>query len=67
MLEKGISSASVVAAINSLPSPAKEAALIEWEYAILFEREKPLVAALGSILGISHEELDGIWLRGKEI
>ena len=41
----------VAPAITSLPSPAKEAAEIEWEYGSTVLRNSPLIAQLAPVLG----------------
>ncbi len=52
----------VAAAIESLPSPQKEAAQIEWEYSSAIFRDKPLVQTLGPLLGLSETELDDLFI-----
>lgn len=51
----------VQTAINSLPSPQKEAAQIEWDYSSEVHRDKPFVQLLGSALGLSDEQLDSLF------
>lgn len=59
--------ADVAAAINSLPSPQKEAAQIEWEYSQEVQRDKPLVLALAPALGLSESQLDALFIAAKAI
>ncbi len=49
-------------AIDSLPSPQKEAAQIEWEYSGEVHRNKPFVQTLGLALGLTEEDLDNLFL-----
>lgn len=51
----------VAAAIASLPSPQKEAASIEWEYATVIERHSPLLAQLAPALGLSEQQVDELF------
>lgn len=53
---------SVNAAIASLPSPQKEAAQIEWEYAAVVDRNAGLVPAMGSALGMTEVQLDDLFI-----
>ncbi len=52
----------VAAAIDSLPSPDKETAQIEWEYSSAIFRDKPLVQLLGPLLGLTESELDDLFV-----
>jgi len=52
---------SVTAAINSLPSPQKEAASIEWEYSQTVERNRGFVLTLGAALGLTDLQLDNLF------
>lgn len=53
--------ASAEAAIDALPSPAKEAALIEWEYASEVRRDAPLIEAMTVALELTEEQVDGLF------
>ena len=53
------------AAIDSLPSPQKEAARIEWEYSQEVQRNKPLVLALAPLLGFDDAALDALFLAAS--
>jgi hypothetical protein len=63
LLALGIDQATVVAALNTLPSPTKEAALIEWEYSLDYERHNPLVESVGIMLGWDSSQLDDLWIQ----
>ena len=54
--------ASVDAVINSLPSPQRKAARIEWEYASEVQRNSGLVPMLGVALGIDDATLDALFI-----
>ena len=54
--------AGVDAAIDSLPSPQKEAARIEWEYASEVQRNSGLVPMMGVALGIDDATLDALFI-----
>lgn len=52
---------SVALAIDSMPEPAKSAAMIEWEYSSEVWCNKPFVQALGVALGLSDAQLDALF------
>lgn len=52
----------VEAAIAALPSPAKEAAKIEWEYSQEVHRTHGFVAQLGPALGLDDAALDALFV-----
>lgn len=59
LLTKGITGNTVIEAIKLIPDEiAKETALVNWEYSTVFERSNPLIDAVGSILGLTPEEID---------
>lgn len=49
-------------AIDSLPSPEKETARIEWDYSSSVMRSRPLVVMLGEALGLDEEALDQLFI-----
>ena len=51
----------VDAAIASLPSPQKEAAQIEWEYAAVVQRNSGLVPAMAQALGMTEAQIDALF------
>ena len=55
--------ASVDAAIDSLPSPQKEAARIEWEYATEVQRSSGLVPMMVVALGLDDAALDALFIE----
>ena len=60
--------AQVDAAIDAMPEGAdKEAARIEWEYAASFRRNYPLVATVGTALGLSDSQIDIMWLAAANL
>ena len=58
---------TITAAINAMPSPAKEAAQIEWEYSNTLRRDHPLVTALGPALSLTGEQLDGLFITAATL
>ena len=54
--------AGVDAAIDSLPSPQKEAARIEWEYATEVQRSSGLVPMMRVALGLDDAALDALFI-----
>jgi hypothetical protein len=66
LLEAGILD-SVYQAIETLPSPQKEAAHIEWEYAQEVNKESPIVAMLAQGLSLNDEQLDQLFIRASQL
>ena len=58
---------SVEAAIDSLPSPQKEAARIEWEYATEVQRSSGLVPMMGAALGLDDAGLDALFVAAAAL
>lgn len=54
-------------AINSLESPAKETAQIEWEYATSIDRDSRWINQLGGALGLNAEHLDELFKTASTI
>lgn len=50
------------AAIESLPSPTKEQARIEWDYSSTVVRSRDLVKMIGAALGMDDAELDQLFI-----
>lgn len=61
LILSGISLANIDATIATLPDPIKSLAQVEWEYSIAFERNRPLVAEVGAMLGWTSNQLDALW------
>ena len=59
--------ASVAAAIDSLPSPQKEAARIEWEYATEVQRSSGLVPMMVVALGLDDAALDDLFVAAAAL
>jgi uncharacterized protein YbdZ (MbtH family) len=53
--------------INSLPSPYKEAAMIEWEYSSEVYRHNGFVSQIGPALGMSPAEIDNLFILAKDL
>lgn len=63
LLGLGVTAAQVEAAIAAMPvtEMEREAARIQWEYATTFQRDHPLVVALGAALGLTEAQIDAAW------
>lgn len=57
----------VETAINSLPSPQKEAARIEWEYSQEVQRHNGFVSVLAPSLGLNEESLDNLFIEAAKL
>lgn len=63
----GITASMIEAAINQMNSPAKEMALIEWEFSTAFVRSNPLVNQIGFVFNKTNDEIDDIWILGNSL
>lgn len=57
----GVAMADIEAALASLPEPTKTLAQIEWEYSVVFQRNRPLVSQVAAALGWTSAQLDALW------
>lgn len=57
----------VAGALDSLPSPDREAAQIEWEYATAIERGSAWIGQLGSALGLSEDQIDDLFIAAAGV
>lgn len=63
LIDSGVTPAQVQAAIDAMPAATdREKALVEWEYASAFSRTHPLIASIGTALGLAEEQIDEIWM-----
>lgn len=68
LVDSGISISQVESALNSIEDETqKEKALIEWEYALTFNRKHPLINQMGMSLGISETDIDNLFISGSSI
>lgn len=40
---------------------------IIWNYAIAIERQSPLIASVGSLLGLTNEQIDDLFIRASKL
>lgn len=59
--------AAVAAALAALPSPKKEAAQIEWDYATTVDRGSPIVAMLAAELPLDAAALDALFTTASQL
>lgn len=59
--------ATIDAAIDGLPSPQREAAQIEWEYAAEVRRDSALVTMLAPALGLNDAQVDELFIAASGI
>ena len=59
--------AGVDAAIESLASPQREAARIEWDYARDVERNSPIVSLMGVALELDNDALDALFVTAAAL
>lgn len=58
---------SVQAAIDSLPSPDKEKAQIEWDFSNEVQRHNGFVSQLAPALGLTSEQVDALFITGAAL
>ncbi|TKT46179.1 hypothetical protein [Rhizobium sp. LC145] len=62
LVMNGYAIEQVEAAIDAIENPQDRAvAKIEWEYASTFNRTHPLIAQVGTVLGLTSETIDAMW------
>jgi hypothetical protein len=66
LLEAGLIQ-KVAAAIQSLPSPQKEAAEIEWEFRTTVSRDSGLTQMMAQALDLDDAALDALFKRASEL
>jgi hypothetical protein len=54
-------------AIATLPSPQKDAAQIEWDYAATVDRSSPFLASLASMLELDSNALDALFTAAAQL
>ena len=59
--------AEVSLIISSLPSPQKDMALIEWEYALYVERQNPLFIQIAMALGLTQKQVDDLFIVASKL
>lgn len=59
--------AAVNAAIEAMEGYAGEDARIEWEYATAIKRDHPVVAAMQTVLGLTDEDLDNLFIAAATL
>jgi hypothetical protein len=62
LLQAGITGDMVTEALQG-----NEEGLIEWQYATVFERDHPLIAALADGFGLSSEQIDEMWANAAKL
>ena len=64
LLEHSITGSDMVNLLNTLSSPTKEQALIEWEYASEFRRDNALLNQVATMLNFTQDDLDHLFIEG---
>ncbi len=57
--------ANVDTALAALPLPQREAAQIDWQHALTFERNHPLITTMGAALGLTDAQIDDLFALGR--
>jgi len=65
LLSLGLTELTIDSAIGNLESPIKEQAMIAWKYSTTFQRNVPIISAIGDLLNLSESQLDDLWVIGK--
>ena len=68
LLLSGITKEMVTTALQNIPDPLERGlAMIEWEDSLEFERDRPLVAAMGALFGLNEEQLDELFITAGSL
>ena len=69
LLRFGVTGDQVEAHIAAMPGTPieREAAMIEWRDSGTYERNHPLVIALGAALGLTEAQIDAAWMEAATI
>lgn len=68
LLLSGITKEMVTTALQNIPDPLeRDLAMIEWEDSLEFERNRPLVAAVGALFGLTDEQLDELFITAGNL
>lgn len=68
LIQRGISLASVDAAINGIEdATTRESVRVEWEYAPYVERSHPMLAPLAAALGLTADDVDQAFCEASEL
>jgi hypothetical protein len=54
-------------AVATMPGAQGDAARIEWDASSTVERNKPLVLAMASVLGLSAAQIDALFIAGEKL
>lgn len=58
LVTHGTQLASIDSVIAGLPEPDKSIAQINWDYASIYKHDNPLVAQIGSSLGMTYAQIE---------
>lgn len=68
LLLSGITKEMVTTALQNISDPLERGlAMIEWEDSLEFERDRPLVAAMGALFGLNEEQLDELFITAGNL
>jgi len=62
LIEKGQSISNINAFINSKEEPLRDVLNSLWEYANHFERQNPQLISMATLLGLTSEQLDNLFI-----
>lgn len=57
----GVTLQQIELALDTLPEPSRTMAKIEWEYSIVYQRNRSYVDSVGQMLGWTSEMIDNLW------
>src|SRR3546814_15286669 len=68
LVANGLGLDQVETAIAAIEDPQqRDVASIEWQHASQFEREHPLIAQVGTALGLTVEPIDAMWVIARKL
>lgn len=63
----GISESFIDSAIDALSEPNRSVAKITWEYSTEIFRDNPLILSLAPAMGLTSEQVDGLFIQAAKL
>lgn len=67
LVMSGISLDTIESVINSLPEPTRTLTRVTWEYSVEFQRNNQLLNTMAPVLGLSKEQVDGLFILASTL
>jgi hypothetical protein len=67
LVGSGVPLSAIDAAIDSMQEPQRTFVKIEWDNSTMFERNHPMIEGLGGQLGLSPQQIDGLFIGASAL